>query len=172
MQCKLFGREGKKNLLPPKEDQGLRRVQSDIAVKTDKIIEELKGVMNTNEAEMVECELCGMSEECSPTYISRIKEFFCGKWVCGLCSEAVKELVKRTPALTMEEAMESHMALCKKFNSTTRLNPKLSLAGAMRDIARKSSERRTSRNSHGSQISRTVRCGAVLDVKLKRSPIQ
>ncbi|KAG1367816.1 hypothetical protein COCNU_14G002840 [Cocos nucifera] len=128
--------------------------------------------MNTNEVEMVECEFCGMSEECTPTYISGIKEFFCGKWVCGLCSEAVKELVKRTPALTMEEAMESHMALCRKFNSTTRLNPKLSLASTMKDIARKSSERRTSKDSHGSQISRTVSCGAVSDVKFKRSPIQ
>ncbi|XP_008810661.2 uncharacterized protein LOC103722023 [Phoenix dactylifera] len=171
MQSKLFSREEEKNLLPPKTDQGLRRVHSDIPVKTDNNIEELNWAMSTNEVEMVECECCGMSEDCTPTYISRIKEFFCGKWVCGLCSEAVKEMVKRTPALTMEDAIDSHTALCKNFN-TTRLKLKLSLAGATRDIARKSFERRTSKDSYGSKISRTVSCGAVLDRKFKRSPIQ
>ncbi|XP_026657536.2 uncharacterized protein LOC113461609 [Phoenix dactylifera] len=171
MQSKLFSKEENMSLLPP-EDQGLQRVHTSVPTEIDNIIEEVNEAMTPNEVAKVECECCGMSEDCTPTYIIRIKEFFCGKWVCGFCSEAVKEQVKRTPALTMEEAMESHMALCKKFNRTTRLNPKLSLAGAMRDIARKISQRRISMGSCVPKISRTSSCGEVFDLKIKRSPIQ
>lgn len=100
-----------------------------------------------------------MSEECTPTYIGRIKAFFCGKWVCGLCAEAVKEKMRRASALTIEEALESHAALCKQFNGT-RLNPKLSLASAMREIARKSSRQRslTSDQCGLPNIGRTMSC--------------
>nr|XP_029120232.1 uncharacterized protein LOC105040714 [Elaeis guineensis] len=167
----LFRKEENINLLPPK-DRGLQRMHTSIATEIGNIIEEVNEAMTPNEVENVGCECCGMSEDCTPTYIIRIKEFFCGKWICGLCSEAVKEQLKRTPALAMEEAVESHMALCKKFNRTTRLNPKLSLASAMRDIARKSSARRISKDSCGPEIARTISCGEVLDLKIKRSPIQ
>ncbi|GJN14974.1 hypothetical protein PR202_gb01857 [Eleusine coracana subsp. coracana] len=79
-----------------------------------------------------------MAEECTPTYIGRVRERFQGKWVCGLCGEAVKERLAREPALTVGGAVDAHAALCERFNSTVRLNPKLSLANSMRDIARKS----------------------------------
>ncbi|XP_008794168.3 uncharacterized protein LOC103710282 [Phoenix dactylifera] len=121
--------------------------------------------METNEVQMVECECCGMSEECTPTYIGRIKGFFCGKWICGLCSEAVKEQTRRNPGVAKEEALESHMALSKKFNRTVRLNPKLSLAGTMRDIARKSSQQRTSMGHCASKIPRNMSCGPRMNVR-------
>ena len=44
----------------------------------------------------------------------------------------------------VEAALRSHTAVCRDFNATTRLNPKLSLAGSMRDIARRSFNRRAS----------------------------
>ncbi|XP_040380591.1 uncharacterized protein LOC107304272 isoform X2 [Oryza brachyantha] len=94
------------------------------------------------EARSVRCECCGMAEECTPRYIVRVREHFHGKWVCGLCSEAVKERQKREPALTVDGAVDAHAALCQRFNSTVRLNPKLSLASSMRDIARKSCQHR------------------------------
>ncbi|XP_052157021.1 uncharacterized protein LOC127774768 isoform X1 [Oryza glaberrima] len=94
------------------------------------------------EARSVRCECCGMAEECTPRYIGRVRERFHGKWVCGLCSEAVKERQKREPALTVDGAVDAHAALCERFNSTVRLNPKLSLASSMRDIARKSCQHR------------------------------
>ncbi|CAD5183821.1 unnamed protein product [Musa acuminata subsp. malaccensis] len=137
-----------------------------------KIMEELNEKATTNDVESAECECCGMSEDCTPTYIRRIKEFFHGRWICGLCSEAVKEQMKRTPAATMEEAVDSHTSLCKKFNRTVRLNPKLSLAVSMRDIARKSSERRTIDGMPGSKIVRSMNCGPKLDVAIKQSQIQ
>ncbi|XP_062181246.1 uncharacterized protein LOC133885533 [Phragmites australis] len=95
------------------------------------------------EALSVRCECCGMAEDCTPTYIGRVRERFQGKWVCGLCAEAVKERQAREPALTVAGAVEAHAALCERFNSTVRLNPKLSLASSMRDIARKSSQHRS-----------------------------
>jgi hypothetical protein len=36
------------------------------------------------------------------------------------------------------------MGVCSDFNATTRLNPKLTLAGSMSDIARRSFNRRSS----------------------------
>jgi hypothetical protein len=90
-----------------------------------------------------------MAEECTPTYIGRVRERFQGKWVCGLCAEAVKERQAREPALTVGSAVAAHAAMCERFNSTVRLNPKLSLASSMRDIARKSSLHRRRRTGAG-----------------------
>ncbi|KAE8804387.1 hypothetical protein D1007_19407 [Hordeum vulgare] len=61
-----------------------------------------------------------------------------GKWVCGMCAEAVKERQQRDPDL----AVDATAALRQGFNSTVRLNPKLSLASSMRNIARKSCQNR------------------------------
>ena len=94
------------------------------------------------EARSVRCECCGMAEECTPTYIGRVRERFQGKWVCGLCAAAVTERQAREPALSVAGAVEAHAAMCERFNSTVRLNPKLSLASSMRDIARKSGQHR------------------------------
>ncbi|KAK3138235.1 hypothetical protein QOZ80_5AG0366190 [Eleusine coracana subsp. coracana] len=115
------------------------------------------------EARSVRCECCGMAEECTPTYIGRVRERFQGKWVCGLCGEAVKERLAREPALTVGGAVDAHAALCERFNSTVRLNPKLSLASSMRDIARKSSLHRsgtatTPSACGGEKIGRAATC--------------
>ncbi|KAJ0970396.1 hypothetical protein J5N97_023273 [Dioscorea zingiberensis] len=119
-------------------------------LKADKLINgfdmSLSLKTNNNEAEMLECECCGMSEDCTPTYIRSIKDYFGGKWVCGLCSEAVNEKVKRTPGLAIDEALENHVAFYKQFK-TIWINPKLSLASAMRDIAKKSSQNRNPNNA-------------------------
>ncbi|CAN6337052.1 unnamed protein product [Urochloa humidicola] len=101
------------------------------------------------EARSVRCECCGMAEDCTPTYIGRVRERFQGKWVCGLCAEAVKERQAREPGLPVARAVEAHAAMCERFNSTVRLNPKLSLASSMRDIARKSGQNRRRRSISG-----------------------
>ncbi|KAJ1263704.1 hypothetical protein BS78_09G206700 [Paspalum vaginatum] len=115
------------------------------------------------EARSVRCECCGMAEECTPTYIGRVRERFEGKWVCGLCAEAVKERLAREPALGVAGAVDAHAAMCQRFNSTVRLNPKLSLASSMRDIARKSCmHRRSSLDAAaggGATATRTSPCG-------------
>ncbi|CAL4909175.1 unnamed protein product [Urochloa decumbens] len=126
------------------------------------------------EARSVRCECCGMAEECTPTYIGRVRERFQGKWVCGLCAEAVKERQARDPGLvTVARAVEAHAAMCERFNSTVRLNPKLSLASSMRDIARKSGQNRRRRSISGTTAAATATgpptsaCGG--DSKLARA---
>lgn len=90
---------------------------------------------------MVKCECCGIEEDCTQTYITKIRESHSGKWVCGLCSEVMKETSERAPGRTVDQAMSSHRAICQEFNST-RLNPKLSLASAMKNLAKRVSENR------------------------------
>jgi hypothetical protein len=104
-----------------------------------------------------------MAEECTPTYIGRVRNHFHGKWVCGLCAEAVKERQQREPDLAVGGAVEAHAALCQRYNSTVRLNPKLSLASSMRDIARKSCQHRatgTDSCTAGGNTSASACCGA------------
>lgn len=150
-----------------KNDHGLRRTYSEIlvpAAEASKIIEELNQNTKSSEVEIVECECCGMSEDCTPTYIGKIKEFFCGKWVCGICSEAVKERMRREPSIDITEALDSHMALCKNFNRTVRINPNLSLATTMRAVAKRILQERSSKDlSANPKIARTVSCSPRLD---------
>ncbi|KAK8971051.1 hypothetical protein KSP40_PGU012941 [Platanthera guangdongensis] len=91
-----------------------------------------------HEVMQVSCECCGMEEDCTATYITRVREYFYGRWICGLCSEAVKEK-KRKRKISMEEALVWHMELCIKFNRRTRVDLKLSFAGAVKEMAAKSS---------------------------------
>ncbi|OEL24491.1 hypothetical protein BAE44_0014491 [Dichanthelium oligosanthes] len=95
-------------------------------------------------AETVRCACCSAPEECTAAYIRRVRAAHCGSWVCGLCAEAVGERLRREQDAGVEAALRSHTAVCRDFNATTRLNPKLSLAGSMRDIARRSFNRRAS----------------------------
>jgi hypothetical protein len=85
-----------------------------------------------------------VAEDCTAAYIRRVRAAHCGSWVCGLCAEAIGERLCHEPGAGMEAALRWHMAVCRDFNTTTRLNPELSLAGSMRDIARRSFNRRAS----------------------------
>ncbi|KAJ4767975.1 DUF1677 family protein (DUF1677) [Rhynchospora pubera] len=146
--------EKSKPCLPPptatKVDAYLRRVYYDILDENS--------TTESRQIKQINCDCCGMSEECTHGFISGVRKIFCGKWVCGICSEAVKEIVKRQPNMTMEEALESHISVCMNFSNTTRLNPKLSFASAMRDIARRYSLRRRTMDSvpESSKMSRTL----------------
>ncbi|XP_010267181.1 PREDICTED: uncharacterized protein LOC104604506 [Nelumbo nucifera] len=144
--------EEHKVLSPMQGDQALRRVFSDVSAEMYKYHKE------SNEVESVKCECCGLIEDCTPDYMGRIRNLYCGKWVCGLCSEAVKERLKRAPGTAMEEAVSCHRDFCQKFSSTTIPNPKLSLAWAMRDIAKRSSLRRGSNMFSKQKIARTNSC--------------
>ncbi|KAJ3702266.1 hypothetical protein LUZ61_005971 [Rhynchospora tenuis] len=155
----MSNEKNKQCLVPPKKkDALLRRVYSHIPNE--------KSTSESSQIELIKCDCCGMSEECTLAFISGVRKIFCGKWVCGICSEAVKEIVKRQPNMIMEEALESHISVCFNFNNTTRLNPKLSFAGAMRDIARRNSLRRRSMDSvhERSKMSRTMSCGPWLEI--------
>ncbi|KAI9102877.1 hypothetical protein K1719_023316 [Acacia pycnantha] len=92
------------------------------------------------EVEFAICDCCGLTEECTPAYIERIRERYYGKWICGLCAEAVKdEIVRSERLVSTEEAMTKHMNFCKKFKTSgPPANPTVHLISAMRQILRRS----------------------------------
>ncbi|KAL2249516.1 uncharacterized protein LOC105166497 [Sesamum indicum] len=99
----------------------------------------------SNDVNEVECECCGLSEDCTGAYIRCTRARFYGKWVCGLCSEAVHEESYKlggTRNIVQEEALDAHMNVCRAFNRTIRVNPAMSLAYAMRRILRTSSHKK------------------------------
>lgn len=67
----------------------------------------------------VKCCCCGLMEECTHAYIGRVRERYGGRWICGLCSEAVKEEREREKiVITMDEALKRHMRFCQQFKSS------------------------------------------------------
>ncbi|RDY11814.1 hypothetical protein CR513_03470, partial [Mucuna pruriens] len=90
------------------------------------------------EIESVKCECCGLKEDCTQDYINQVKSKFEGKWLCGLCSEAVRDEVnhggKKTSS-AMDEAVKAHMLFCRKFKS----NPAVRVAEGMRQMLRRRS---------------------------------
>ncbi|XP_039070782.1 uncharacterized protein LOC120217772 [Hibiscus syriacus] len=92
------------------------------------------------EVDSVKCDCCRLTEECTPTYIEHIRERYQGKWICGLCTEAVKDEITRTQRLiSTEEAMARHMKVWQAFvSSGPPADPTVHLISAMRSILRRS----------------------------------
>ncbi|KAK4365938.1 hypothetical protein RND71_013818 [Anisodus tanguticus] len=91
------------------------------------------------EIELAKCYCCGLKEECTINYISEVKGNFEGKWLCGLCSEAVRDEVnrgKKKQFLEMNEAVKAHMSFCRKYKSN---NPAVRVADGMRQMLRRRS---------------------------------
>lgn len=63
----------------------------------------------TQELETAKCECCSLVEECTPRYANQIRQTYGGRWVCGLCGDAIKEERNRslTP-ISIEEAVTRH----------------------------------------------------------------
>lgn len=94
------------------------------------------------EIESAKCECCGLKEDCTQDYITEVKSKFDGKWLCGLCSEAVRDEVMsggRKP-WDMDEAVKAHMSFCRKFKS----NPAVRVAEGMRQMLRRRSNESSS----------------------------
>jgi hypothetical protein len=83
--------------------------------------------------EVAQCECCGMSEECTPAYIAAVRRRFSGRWVCGLCAEAVAEEAAKNGG----DREAAHVAVCRRFNGFGRTHPALFQADAVIGIIRK-----------------------------------
>ncbi|XP_031739702.1 uncharacterized protein LOC116403240 [Cucumis sativus] len=92
------------------------------------------------DVESVKCECCGLTEECTPAYIGRVRERYEGRWICGLCAEAVKDESLRSQSnITTGEAVKRHMKFHKAFKSSIPpLNPTEDLISAMKQLLRRS----------------------------------
>ncbi|KAF5456464.1 hypothetical protein F2P56_025947 [Juglans regia] len=143
----------------------LRKAVSDISVEIGKNSKELETIAIVNDVEQAECKCCGLKEDCTPAYIVEVEESYSGNWVCGLCSEAVKERLTRTPKTSTGDAVASHREFFQKFNNTARLNPNLSLASILRDIAKRSCENRSSKNSSMKKLGRSTSCFPNIDLR-------
>lgn len=103
-----------------------------------------------SEVEFATCECCGLTEECTPAYISGVRERNQGKWICGLCTEAVKE-EKGKSRIGNEEALNRHMKFCKSFKSSS--PPTEELISAMKQFLLRSLDSpRTPRSSPASPM--------------------
>ncbi|XP_065851103.1 uncharacterized protein [Euphorbia lathyris] len=70
--------------------------------------------------ESVKCHSCGFTEDCTAVYISHVRDRYQGRWICGLCVEAVKDEVLRSNTLiSVEEALNRHISFFNKFKSST-----------------------------------------------------
>ncbi|KAI5073898.1 hypothetical protein GOP47_0011911 [Adiantum capillus-veneris] len=78
------------------------------------------------EVKRVECECCGMEEECTRGYEERVRGELGGHWLCGLCGEAVREERKRLGGRaaggerSLQAALKAHMEPCRGFSSLAR----------------------------------------------------
>lgn len=123
---------------PPRlSSDNLHRTISDISFELSKEgLDNLTSLPAISEIEDAKCECCGMSEECTQEYIERVREKYLGKFVCGLCSEAVKEEIEKHGG-KKEEAINAHMNACVKFNKFGRAFPVLFQAEAMKEMLKK-----------------------------------
>ncbi|KAL6645010.1 hypothetical protein ACP70R_016618 [Stipagrostis hirtigluma subsp. patula] len=95
------------------------------------------------EVECAKCECCELREDCTRDYILGVKAAFGGRWLCGLCSEAVRDEVARgrttaggAAAAGLEEALKDHMAFCGKCRGS----PASRVADGMRQMLRRRSK--------------------------------
>ncbi|KAI3980947.1 hypothetical protein MKX01_025512 [Papaver californicum] len=103
------------------------------------------------EIESAKCECCGLKEDCTEEYINEVKLKFEGKWLCGLCAEAVRDEVIRSSSsssswnknkqsssstcssstsILVDDAVKAHKSFCRKFKS----NPAVRVADGMRQM--------------------------------------
>lgn len=94
------------------------------------------------EVDFVKCDCCGLTEECTLAYIETIRQRYGGKWICGLCGEAVKDEILRCQKLiSPDEAMARHFSFCNKIRTPgPPQDPTVHLIRAMRQIMIKSLE--------------------------------
>lgn len=120
-----------------------------------------------SEVEFIICNCCSLTEECTPAYIERVRERYFGKWICGLCAEAIKdEIVRSKRLISTEEAMKIHMNFCNKFKTADPpTDPTLRLITAIRQIMMRSLESRSTPSSpvrklqiQGPALSRSESC--------------
>ncbi|KAF8718178.1 hypothetical protein HU200_025669 [Digitaria exilis] len=61
------------------------------------------------------CTCCGLREECTPAYAAGVRARYGGRWLCGLCGDAVGEEVAAGGGSVMEveAAIARHAAFCR-----------------------------------------------------------
>ncbi|KAK1367806.1 hypothetical protein POM88_033898 [Heracleum sosnowskyi] len=84
--------------------QDLQKAVADFLSDMNQKAEDFETLIRIDEVMLAACECCGLEEDCTPKYISKVKTSHSGKWLCGLCSEVVKEKMLKAPLTEMDEA--------------------------------------------------------------------
>ena len=104
---------------------------------TEKAVTEKAVTDALTEAEVcsVTCYCCGLTEECTTLYINSVRERYQGRWICGLCTEAVKEegLKLKDVDVSTDEALKRHMKF-RSFASSPPNKPTHDLILAMKHL--------------------------------------
>ncbi|KAI0487895.1 hypothetical protein KFK09_027718 [Dendrobium nobile] len=64
----------------------------------------------------VYCDCCGWKENCTQEYISQVKANFEEKWLCGICSEAVREEMMKGNRKT-KDALKALMSVSSELKA-------------------------------------------------------
>ncbi|XP_052210466.1 uncharacterized protein LOC127813506 [Diospyros lotus] len=120
------------------EPSVLQRTKSEVSLQIAMFDKEPKQKQAAAVAEVEDgkCECCGMSEECTPGYIRKVRGKFSGNMICGLCAEAVTEEMEKNGG-KREDAVSKHMNACARFNRIGRTCPVLLQAEGMRELLKK-----------------------------------
>ncbi|PIN21616.1 hypothetical protein CDL12_05695 [Handroanthus impetiginosus] len=123
------------------------------------------GMMKGTDLAFARCECCGLTEECTEEYIRRVRERYSGRWICGLCAEAVKdEIVRSEKRIGNEEALNQHMSFCKKFkNLSPPKNPTEELICAVKQLLLRSLDSPRSSPVKKPGLVRSQSCRPALD---------
>ncbi|CAL4937873.1 unnamed protein product [Urochloa decumbens] len=64
------------------------------------------------------CACCGLREECTPAYAAGVRARYGGRWLCGLCGDAVSEEAAAGggSVLEVEAAIARHAAFCRALD--------------------------------------------------------
>lgn len=120
-----------------------------------------------NEVQFAKCECCGLTEECTEAYIARVRERNQGRWICGLCAEAVKdEMVRSSPErrIGRDEALNRHMTFCKKFRvKSLPPNPTGELISAVKQLLLRSLDSPRSNPVSRGGLVRSQSCFSAID---------
>ncbi|CAN6722077.1 unnamed protein product [Malus baccata var. baccata] len=97
---------------------------------------EVKRISEPEEVVEVKCYCCCLKEECTPAYVAAVKERHQGRWICGLCTEAINDENSRSPRkISTEEAVKRHLRFCREFRkSIPPANPTADLISAMKQL--------------------------------------
>ncbi|XP_078431353.1 uncharacterized protein LOC144703134 [Wolffia australiana] len=139
-------------------------------VSSDRTLDFSKSTADDSIDEVVnaKCDSCGMSEECTPAYVRRVRDRFYGKWICGLCSEAVKEEAEKK-GVGLEEAVGAHMNVCARFNRFDRAFPVLHQAEKMKEMLQRSNTRSKSTSPRDKGNPKMTRCSSCMPAIIKTS---
>jgi hypothetical protein len=84
------------------------------------------------------CACCGLREECTPAYAAGVRARYGGRWLCGLCGDAVGDEVAAGAgsALEVEAAIAGHAAFCRALGGRRTPDAAERLIAAVRRLLR------------------------------------